>query len=468
MEAPVEGRIGEASATHTLPPGPASSRFAQAFQFYVRPLEFFARCAQSYGDWFTVRIPTFPAPLTFVSDPEAIREIFAADGTEVLESGSFAAPVMAPVIGKHAMLIIDGAMHRRHREIIMPYFARGQFAKFGAAIIELVDREIASWPLGTRFPIRQRMRNITLQVILSVVFGTDRDSPVLAADVIRKMFGRDPSPWIFLRWARVDLGPLTLWGQFLRARGEIYRSIAAEMARRRSEPGDTRGDVLGALMEARDETGAGLEEQELLDEVLTMILAGNDTTATALSWAIYYILSSQEVLSELRRELSTAGGDGGNSERIASLPYLDATVKEVLRIAPIFSFVMRRLTQPMRLAGRELPAGTIVVPCIYLVHHRTDIWDEPERFNPERFLDTRHPAHHFFPFGGGIRHCIGAALATYEMKLILARILSHVDLKLASGYSPRPVWLGNFLAPSKGMPVICTPPADDAEIHAAG
>ncbi len=467
METPVAGQVGEVSAMATLPPGPASSRFAQAFQFYVRPLEFLARCARSYGDWFTVRIPTFPAPLTFVSSPEAIREIFAADGTELLESGSFAASVMAPVIGKHAMLIIDGAMHRRHREIIMPYFARGQFAKFGGTIIELVDREIATWPLGTRFPIRQRMRNITLQVILSVMFGRDRDTPVLAADVIRKMFSRDPSPWIFLRWARVDLGPLTLWGRFLRVRGEIYRSVAAEMGRRRSEPGDASGDVLAALMEARDETGGGLEEQELLDEVLTMILAGNDTTATALSWAMYYILSNPEVLSELRRELSTAGGDGTNPEHIANLPYLDATVKEVLRIAPIFPFVLRRLTQPMRLAGRDLPAGTIVAPCIYLVHHRTDIWDEPERFNPERFLDTRHPAHHFLPFGGGIRHCIGAALATYEMKLILARVLTHVDLKLANGYKPRPVWIGNFLAPSKGMPVICTPRADDVEIRAA-
>ena len=226
------------------------------------------------------------------------------------------------------------------------------------------------------------------------------------------------------------------------------------MAHRRSEPIGTRNDVLAALMEARDENGAGLAEQEIVDETLTMVLAGNDTTATALAWAVYYIFGDPRVLGELRDELDRAGGgDALEQARIVALPYLDATVKEVLRIAPIFLFTMRRLTRPMRLGKTEFAAGTILAPCIYLVHHREDLWNEPKRFNPNRFLDTRRPAHHFFPFGGGTRHCIGTALATYEMKLVLSRIVMRADLRLDEGYLARPKWIGNFIGPSKGVPV---------------
>lgn len=219
--------------------------------------------------------------------------------------------------------------------------------------------------------------------------------------------------------------------------------------------------MLAAMLDERDEDGQGLGEQEILDEVLTMILAGNDTTATSLAWAVYYILGHNEVLRELRGELDTTNGaDSRTAERITAAPYLDATVKEVLRIAPIFTFTLRQLTEPMRLAGYDLPAGALVAPCIYLVHRRADIWDEPERFNPKRFLDSRHPAHHFLPFGGGIRHCIGAALATYEMKLVLARMLTRTELKLAEGYVPHPRWIANFLGPSQDVPVVYTPRAE--------
>jgi len=289
--------------------------------------------------------------------------------------------------------------------------------------------------------------------MLNVIFGEERAMAVIPPEVIREFFGRDPSPMVFIRSLQRDLGPLTPWRFFVRLRTEIYRGIANEIAHRRSEPDGTRNDVLAALMEARDETGAGLAEQEILDELLTMVLAGNDTTATALAWAVYYIFGDPKVLGELRREIEGAGGDGLDQARIAVLPYLDAAVKEVLRIAPIFLFAMRRLTRAMRLGKTEFAAGTFLAPCIYLVHHRADLWDEPERFNPDRFLDLRHPSHHFFPFGGGTRHCIGAALATYEMKLVLSRIVMRADLRLDDGYIARPKWIANFIGPSKGVPV---------------
>lgn len=335
--------------------------------------------------------------------------------------------------------------------LIMPYFMRGQFSKFGDTILQLTDREMAGWPQATRFPIRAKMREITLQVMLNLVFGEERANSVIPPEVVQEFFGRDPSPLVFIRPLQRDLGPFPPWRSFLRLRNGIHRGIENEMAYRQSAPGGARNDVLAALMDARDETGAGLGEQEILDEVMTMVLAGNDTTATALAWAVYHIFRDPKVLAGLREEIETAGGDDLVAARITTLPYLDATVREVLRVAPIFLFTMRRLTRPMHLGKTEFAAGTIVAPCIYLVHHRADLWDEPERFNPNRFLDQRHPSHHFF--GGGTRHCVGAALATYEMKLVLSRIVIRADLQFDAGYVARAKWIGNFIGPSKGVPV---------------
>lgn len=432
-------------------PGPRSSRIAQGVALFRNPLALLDRCARDYGDCFRLRVFGFP-DIAFLSDPDAIREIFAKDGTDAIDSGSIFASQIAPVIGEHSMLIIDGEEHRRHRGITMPYFARGQFARFGEAILEMAQREVASWPTGTSFPIRPRMQSITLKVILRIIFG-EHSASVFKPDLLLRSFGRGPNPFVFYSWARVDLGPRSPWGGFVRIRRELTAGIIAEMERRRSAAERVEGDVLAAMMDARGETGAALSEQELIDEIWTLINAGNDTTATALAWAIYYIVSNPEVLVELRREI---GIDGERSaDQIAQLPYLDATVKEVMRIAPIFLFVLRRLTQPMRVGTRELPAGTLVAPCIYLAHRRPDVWEEPERFNPRRFLDRRDPAHNFFPFGGGIRYCIGAALATYEMKLVLAQVLIDADLKIAPGYVAKPKWLANFIGPSKDLPVAC-------------
>jgi cytochrome P450 family 110 len=425
----------------TAAAGPNSPGFVILWQYFRRPIAYFEECSARYGDCFTLRLPIFPAPITFISDPDAIKDLYAADGTDALESGSIIAPVMENVLGKHSMLIIDGAEHQRHRSLIMPFFMRAGFGKFGSMIQNLTGREIARWPDGGHFPIRTKMRDITLQVMLNLLFGDERASSIIAPEVVRQFFGRNPSPLVFIRSFQRDLGPLTPWRFFLRLRGEIYRGIANELARRRGLTDGSASDVLGALIAARDDTGAGMAEQEILDELLTMVLAGNDTTATALAWAVYYIFNDAKVLGALRAEI-----DGiDDADRIAALPLLDATVKEVLRIAPIFPFVLRRLTQPMRLGKSEFAAGTHVAPCICLVHHRADLWEEPERFNPNRFIEARRPSHHYFPFGGGIRHCVGAALATYEMKLILSRIVMGADLHLDGGYVPRPRWIGNFL-----------------------
>ena len=438
------------AASPSAVPGPSVPALLQAYHFYLRPIAYLDECARRYGDCFTLRIPTFPEPITFLSDPDAIRDLYSLDGTDSVEAGSIAAPVMENVIGKHSMLIIDGAEHRRHRALIMPFFMRGQFSKFGDTILRLTDREIDRWQAGARFPVRSKSRNLALQVMLNLLFGEERATSVISPEVIDQFFGRNPSPLVFIRSLQRDLGPLTPWRYFLRLRGEIYRGIAREVAHRRSLGEGGVGDVIGALVNARDDAGAGLTEQEILDELLTMVLAGNDTTATALAWAVYYIYRDAEVLAALREEI---GADDGGAARVAALPYLDAAVKEVLRIAPIFPFTLRRLAGPMRLGARDFASGTFLAPCIYLVHHRADFWENPNRFDPNRFVVARHPSHHYFPFGGGVRHCVGAALATYEMKLILARMIMRADFRLDDGYVARARWLANFLGPSQDVPV---------------
>jgi cytochrome P450 family 110 len=446
----------EVNGTNLItPPVEGTSRLVQGFEFYRRPLDFLSQCSRRHGHCFTVWPPGFPAPMTILSDPDAVGEIFAADGTDLIESGSIAAPMMEPLIGKHAMLILDGAKHQRHRALTMPFFARGQFARFGDDILRLAADETSRWPEGTRIPLRDGLKKITVRIILRVIFG-ERSEPVLDSDLMTRFFGRDPSALMFMRWMQMDLGPLSPWGQFLRVRRRFYQAIEDEMKRRQEHSDAAISDVLDAMMSARDEAGQGLAQQEIIDEIFTLILAGNDTTATAIAWAAYHIFTNAGVLTKLRAELDSVRPGEFDAARIIALPYLDATVKEVLRISPIFSIVIRRLTQPTSLGGYQLPAGALVAPCIYLVHHRADLWRNPDRFEPERFVDQRHPADHFFPFGGGIRHCIGSALATYEMKLILTRIVSEFDMSLERGYVPKPRWIGNFLGPIKNLPVVLT------------
>ena len=228
-----------------------------------------------------------------------------------------------------------------------------------------------------------------------------------------------------------------------------------EIARRRREGTAGRTDVLSMLIDARDEDGGALTDRELRDEMFTLLMAGHETTATSLAWVFTYVLDRPEVLAELRAELARVRGDGRlEPEHLARLEYLDAVVKETARLAPVVTNVARLLRKPARIGGLELPAGTVASPCIYLTHRRADLWKDPERFDPSRFLGARPGPYAFFPFGGGTRRCIGAAFASYEMKVVLAEVLARTELKLASGYRPRVVRRAITHAPSGGVPVV--------------
>ena len=237
---------------------------------------------------------------------------------------------------------------------------------------------------------------------------------------------------------------------------EIDALLYAQIARRRQQGGAGREDILSLLVEACDEDGRPMSDEELRDEMMTMLVAGHETTATSLAWTFHCILRRPEVMDKLRAELRAVVGSGPvEPQHIAKLDYLDATIKESQRVYPILPLVGRLLHEPLQIGGQDLPTGVVVAPCIYLTHHNPDIWPDPDTFDPDRFLGKRVSPYDFFPFGGGIRHCIGAAFALYEMKIVLTQVLSRASLRAASWRRVRLVRRGITFAPSRGMPVVC-------------
>jgi len=263
------------------------------------------------------------------------------------------------------------------------------------------------------------------------------------------------APFIALKPFQIDLGRWTPWGRFVRNRAAIRAVLLDEIARRRAEGTAGRSDILSLLVDARDEQGAPMSDAELLDEMFTLLMAGQETTATSLAWVFYHLLRHPDALARLRAELGRVVGSGPvEAQHLPQLEYLDAVTKESARLTPVATNVMRRLHAPARIGGLDLPAGVSVSASIYATHHRPDLWPDPERFLPERFLGTRPSPNTFFPFGGGVRRCLGAAFATYQLKIVLAEVLSRVDLRIAPGYRMRPVLRAITVAPSRGVLVV--------------
>jgi cytochrome P450 len=440
----------------SLPPGPSSPAFVQFLADAFWPTRFLERCARRHGDPFTIRFPWTP-DLVFFSHPDAIRDIFTAD-PDTLRAGE-ANVDLAPLLGEHSLLLLDGARHLRERRLMLPPFHGERMQAYGRIMREATYRSVDAWPLGRPFPIHPRMQGITLDVILRAVFGVEeatRQERLRAA--LTRLIGFVTSPaavFLFIPSLQRDLGPLSPWGRFARLGRAVDEIIHAEIARRRAEGTAGRADVLSMLLDARDEDGRPMTDVELRDEMITLLLAGHETTATSLAWAFHRVLGRPDVLATLRAELARVVGAGPvEPEHVNALEYLDAVVKETARLNPVVPNVGRRLHAPTRIGGHLLPAGAVAAPCMYLTHRRADVWPEPERFDPERFVGARPSPYAFFPFGGGVRRCIGAAFATYEMKVVLAQVLSRVELRAAPGSRVRLVRRTVTFAPSGGVPVV--------------
>lgn len=433
-----------------MPPGPRVPRLIQMLHWIFWPIPFMRSCAATYGNAFTIRFIATP-PMVFVSEPADIRQVFTGDPAN-LQAGR-ANRVLKPIVGSNSILMLDGARHKRERKLLMPPFHGERMRLYSQMMCEIVDRSIDSWPMGDPFPIHQQMQEITLDIILRAVFGV--------AEGKRR--------WRLRRTMVEALGlagrnPLLLvaaWNRLVRIRREIDRLLYAEIVRRRAAAQRDASDIMTLLVAARDEEGRPMSDEEIRDEMVTMLVAGHETTATSLAWTIHSLLRNPEALAAARDEVANVIGEGSqlpspSPEQIAALEYLDAVIKETARLNPVVPIVVRRLERDTQIGDYELPAGNIVAPCIYLTHRRPDLWPEPDTFSPDRFVGRRIDPYSFFPFGGGARHCLGAAFANYEMKIVLARLLSRVSLRAAPGDPVRVVRRGITFAPSGGVPVIAS------------
>jgi cytochrome P450 len=411
-------------ADGSLPPGPRLPALAQTLAWTLAPTRLWDRCAARLGDAFTITFWPSGMKMVLLADPEQVKEVFTAPA-ELAPSGAGNSPV-AGVMGPSSVITLTGPEHLRQRRLLLPPFHGERMREYEEVIVQATRRDMAGWPLGRPMRVLPHTRAITLEVILRAVFGVDGVTMVELKEAIGDLL----APTNTLRMLRFALGrptPARPDGAIGRGLDRLDELIYAELARRRelvaagAEGGAEGGaDILSLLLQARDDENPPTPEMtdgELRDELVTLLLAGHETTATTVAWALERLVRSPGALRRLTEEIDAGEGDD----------YLSAVVNETLRVRPVVPLVVRTLTGTMRLGGWELPAGTRVVPCIYLTNRNPRVYEEPDEFRPERFLDAAPETFSWIPFGGGIRRCIGAAFAQLEAKLILRTVLSELQ-----------------------------------------
>lgn len=449
----------------TLPDGPKTLPFLQLLQWIANPLALLETSQQRYGDPFTLRLGSF-APLVFFSNPQALQEIFTAQPNQ-FDTGR-ANGILQPLVGDQSLLLLDGDRHQRQRRLLTPPFHGDRMKSYGQLICDITSLVINQWTIGEPFAVRSSMQDISFQVILQAVFGLNEGQRCeQLKQLLPAMLDVAGSPLssslLFFRTLQLDLGAWSPWGHFVRQRQQIDKILYAEIEERRQQADLSRGDILTLLMSARDQNGQPMTDTELRDELMTLLTAGHETTASALSWALYWIHSLPDVHHKLLQELDAF--DDADLSGIAKLPYLSAVCQETLRIYPIAMLAFARIVKsPFQFMGYELEPNTLLAPCIYLTHHREDLYPEPKLFKPERFLERQFSTYEYLPFGGGNRRCIGVALALFEMKLVLATILSRSQLQLVENSQVKPMRRGVTLAPSGGKWLVATSQRQKAKI----
>ncbi len=424
-----------------LPPGPRLPAAVQTARLLARPVPFFEECRRRYGETFTARILR-AGTMVFISDPGSLKRLFGADRENTIAPGRNV--VLVPVLGRRSLLVLEGEEHLRRRKLMLPPFHGERMRAYEEVMAEATEREVASWPVGDPFRLHPRMQAITLEVILRTVFGVEDDRR--RTDLRRNLVGilattRSP---LAIGMTIDHMRRLPTYRRVARMLAEADAILLAEIAERRADPGlDSRQDILSLLVAARFEDGSGMEDGELRDQLMTLLMAGHETTATALAWAFDLLFRAPDKLERLRAEIA----EGAHA-------YLDAVIEETLRVRPVVPFVGRQLRGATELAGHLLPAGTVVMPAIYLAHTRPDTYPDPHAFRPERFLDGGPDTYSWIPFGGGTRRCLGAAFAQVEMRVVLSTILRRADLRPASSRPERMVRRNVTLSPRGGTPAL--------------
>ncbi len=417
----------------------------QAVGWALRPLPFMQTSRERYGDIFTLRIRG-GRPWVFLSDPQDIGKILTITPELVRAGAGEANPLLGPLLGPRSVMLLDEPDHMTHRKFMLPSFHGKRMQAYSEMMVEVAREEIAKWPLGEPFAMWPRMQSISMEVVMRAVFGTTSSEHIGRLRVLLRRLTdwlNDPS--------RLTL--MTMFGSRWLTRNNGFREVIEpvevallqEVRRRRSSPSRPGEEgILSLLEEAYDENGSPMTEQELRDELITLVSDG--PTATSLAWVFERLLRHPEKFDRLREEVLSGTSD----------TYTDAVVKEILRLCPAVPLVMRRLVEPMELGGYTMPPDTIVASCIYLLHHREDIYTHPFAFMPERFIEGaggRAPdTYTWLPFGSGVRRCVAASFAQLEMKLVIKTVISELDLTAASVGSERPARSSiSFVPDQSGM-----------------
>jgi cytochrome P450 len=400
----------------TLPPGPDLAPALQTARWLTRPIAFLEDCRRKFGDTFGVMFLGFQSPMVMLSHPDALRALYTERAHGLPPGRTFA---LRPIMGDRSVLLLEGAEHLQRRRVMLPPFHGDRMRAYEPLVREVAEREIASWPAGDAFPVHPRMQAVTLEVILRAVFGVeDRGRRAELSTLLNGLLARTSSPMLqFAMLAARRLGVRSPMERIERENAELDELLLAEI-RAHGDDGD---DILSLLKQARFEDGEPMSDREIRDQLVTLLLAGHETTATGLAWTFDLLLRHPEVM-----ERTVAAVDAGEDA------YVRAVVAESLRLRPVVPLAGRRLAVPLETADLSLPAGTDVTPAIWLTHTREDIYPEPYAFRPERFLSSPPQTYAWIPFGGGVRRCLGAAFAELEMRVVLtavlrARALRQVD-----------------------------------------
>lgn len=403
--------------TTALPPGPRYPRALQTLGWNFRNQSFLERSRARYGDMFTLRIAA-EGTWVMLAHPDHVKQVFTGDPA-VFHAGE-ANTILLPLLGDHSVLLLDDEPHMRQRKLLLPPFHGKRMERYGELMSEIAAAEVARWPAGERIEVWPRMQALTLEVILRAVFGVEQGARLEELrNVLRMVMAEATNPVSMLMLAAIGPRRFRRLPQVRRTLAPADALLFEEIRRRRDDPRlEEREDILSLLLQATHEDGRPMSDQELRDELMTLLVAGHETTATALAWAVERLVRHPEKLDRLREEVR-----GGGEE------YLDAVVTETLRLRPVIPIVVRELKAPVEIGGHALPAGVRVAPCISLVHRREDVYPQPRAFRPERFLERPPGTYTWLPFGGGVRRCLGASFALFEMKRVLATVVGSIDLR---------------------------------------
>ena len=443
----------------TLPNRPKTPLPLQLIHWIGNPVGYMETTAKQYGEIFASPVGLGIGDMIFLSNPQALQTILT-------NPQKFPAPgnlngIFKSLLGSNSVIMLDGKQHKNRRKLLMPPFHGERMHAYGQLICNITKQVTNEWAVGKSFCIRDTVQKITMRVILQAVFGL-YEGPRYAQleELLSARLNATSSPLnatlIFLPFLAKDYGSWSPGAKIKRQQDKIDELLYAEIRDRRAEKNSDRTDILSLLLSARYENGEGISDEELRDELMTLLVAGHETTATALAWAFYWTHHLPNVKQKLLEDIDSLG-ENTDPMSMFKLPYLTAVCQETLRIYPVGMLTFPRLVkEPVEIIGYRLDSGTIIVGCIHLLHQREDLYPEPKQFKPERFLERQFSTYEYMPFGAGTRRCIGAALAEFEMKLVLGTILKQYQLELAESRPVKPQRRGLTLGPASGIKMMMT------------